>query len=196
MKVRIAERSRKTSETDITLKLNIDGQGIRNIDTGIGFLDHMLDLMAKHGFMDLDVKCIGDTHIDYHHTVEDIAIVLGEAFLEAIGDKASITRYSTIFTPMDEALSMVSLDISGRSYLHFDVTYTRDKVGDFDVELAEEFFRAFAMNAKVTLHMNLNYGVNNHHIIEGLFKGLGRALNSACEKKDSIKGVLSTKGVL
>lgn len=194
--MRIAERSRKTSETDITLKLNIDGQGIRNIDTGIGFLDHMLDLMAKHGFMDLDVKCIGDTHIDYHHTVEDIAIVLGEAFLEAIGDKASITRYSTIFTPMDEALSMVSLDISGRSYLHFDVTYTRDKVGDFDVELAEEFFRAFAMNAKVTLHMNLNYGVNNHHIIEGLFKGLGRALNSACEKKDSIKGVLSTKGVL
>ncbi|MEF9935455.1 MAG: imidazoleglycerol-phosphate dehydratase HisB [Clostridium sp.] len=194
--MRIAERSRKTSETDITLKLNIDGQGIRNIDTGIGFLDHMLDLMAKHGFMDLDVKCIGDTHIDYHHTVEDIAIVLGEAFLEALGDKASITRYSTIFTPMDEALSMVSLDISGRSYLHFDVTYTRDKVGDFDVELAEEFFRAFAMNAKVTLHMNLNYGVNNHHIIESLFKGLGRALNSACEKKDSIKGVLSTKGVL
>ncbi|MEG2339102.1 MAG: imidazoleglycerol-phosphate dehydratase HisB [Clostridium sp.] len=194
--MRVAERSRKTSETDITLKLNIDGQGIRNIDTGIGFLDHMLDLMAKHGFMDLDVKCIGDTHIDYHHTVEDIAIVLGEAFLEAIGDKASITRYSTIFTPMDEALSMVSLDISGRSYLHFDVTYTRDKVGDFDVELAEEFFRAFAMNAKVTLHMNLNYGVNNHHIIESLFKGLGRALNSACEKKDSIKGVLSTKGVL
>ncbi|WP_442881370.1 imidazoleglycerol-phosphate dehydratase HisB [Clostridium sp.] len=196
MRVRVAKRSRKTSETDITLKLNIDGQGTRNIDTGIGFLDHMLDLMAKHGFMDLDVKCIGDTHIDYHHTVEDIAIVLGEAFLEALGDKASITRYSTIFTPMDEALSMVSLDISGRSYLHFDVTYTRDKVGDFDVELAEEFFRAFAMNAKVTLHMNLNYGVNNHHIIESLFKGLGRALNSACEKKDSIKGVLSTKGVL
>ncbi|MEF9953376.1 MAG: imidazoleglycerol-phosphate dehydratase HisB [Clostridium sp.] len=194
--MRVAKRSRKTSETDITLKLNIDGQGTRNIDTGIGFLDHMLDLMAKHGFMDLDVKCIGDTHIDYHHTVEDIAIVLGEAFLEALGDKASITRYSTIFTPMDEALSMVSLDISGRSYLHFDVTYTRDKVGDFDVELAEEFFRAFAMNAKVTLHMNLNYGVNNHHIIESLFKGLGRALNSACEKKDSIKGVLSTKGVL
>ncbi|MEF9952899.1 MAG: imidazoleglycerol-phosphate dehydratase HisB [Clostridium sp.] len=194
--MRIASRSRKTSETDISLKLNIDGEGQRSIDTGIGFLDHMLDLMAKHGFMDLNIKCSGDTHIDYHHTVEDIGIVLGEAFLEALGDKASITRYSTIFTPMDEALSMVSLDISGRSYLHFNVTYTRDKVGDFDVELAEEFFRAFAMNAKVTLHMNLNYGVNNHHIIESLFKGLGRALNSACEKKDSIKGVLSTKGVL
>ncbi|MEG0642198.1 MAG: imidazoleglycerol-phosphate dehydratase HisB [Clostridium sp.] len=188
--------NRKTNETDIKLSLNIDGDGTRNIDTGVPFLDHMLDLFSKHGFMDLNIKCLGDTHIDYHHTVEDIGIVLGEAFLEALGDKSGIVRYSTVFTPMDEALSMVSLDVSGRSFLHFNVEYTRDKVGDFDVELVEEFFRAFAYNAKVTLHINLNYGVNNHHIIESIFKGLGRGINSSCEHKDSIKGVLSTKGVL
>lgn len=194
--MRVSSLNRKTSETDIELSLNIDGEGKRNIDTGVPFLDHMLDLFSKHGFLDLDIKCIGDTHIDAHHTVEDIGIVLGEAFNNALGDKSGIVRYSTEFTPMDEALSFVSIDISGRPYLHFDVEYTADKVGEFDVELCEEFFRAFAYNAKVTLHANLNYGKNNHHIIESLFKGLGRAINSATEKKDSIKGVLSTKGLL
>lgn len=194
--MRIAELNRKTNETDIKLSINIDGDGKRNINSGVPFLDHMLDLMAKHGFMDLNINCVGDTHIDAHHTVEDIGIVLGEAFLNALGDKCGIVRYSTVFTPMDEALSMISLDVSGRPFLHFNVEYTRDKVGDFDVELCEEFFRAFAYNAKVTLHANLHYGQNNHHIIESLFKGLGRAINQACEKKDSIKGVLSTKGVL
>lgn len=194
--MRIAKLNRKTNETDIKLSINLDGEGKRSINTGVPFLDHMLDLMAKHGFLDLDVYCDGDVHIDAHHTVEDIGIVLGEAFLEAVGDKIGIVRYSTVFTPMDEALSMVSLDVSGRPYLHFDVEYTASKVGDFDVELCEEFFRAFAYNAKVTLHATLNYGKNNHHIIESLFKGLGRAINQACEKKDSIKGVLSTKGVL
>lgn len=194
--MRVASVSRKTNETDINLTINIDGEGKRNIDTGVPFLDHMIDLFTKHGFMDLDLKCVGDVHIDAHHTVEDIGIVLGEAFNTALGDKAGIVRYATEFTPMDEALSMISLDISGRPFLHFNVEYTRDKVGDFDVELCEEFFRAFAYNAKVTLHVNLNYGQNNHHIIESLFKGLGRAINNATEKKDSIKGVLSTKGVL
>lgn len=194
--MRTASVSRKTNETDINLTINIDGEGKRNIDTGVPFLDHMIDLFTKHGFMDLDLKCVGDVHIDAHHTVEDIGIVLGEAFNTALGDKAGIVRYATEFTPMDEALSMISLDISGRPFLHFNVEYTRDKVGDFDVELCEEFFRAFAYNAKVTLHVNLNYGQNNHHIIESLFKGLGRAINNATEKKDSIKGVLSTKGVL
>lgn len=194
--MRTASLNRKTFETNIKLSLNLDGEGKRDIDTGVPFLDHMLDLFAKHGFLDLDIDCDGDTHIDAHHTVEDIGIVLGEAFNEAIGDKVGIVRYATEFTPMDEALSIVSLDISGRPYLHFDVKYTADKVGEFDVELCEEFFRAFAYNAKVTLHANLSYGKNNHHIIESLFKGLGRAINNATEKKEGIKGVLSTKGLL
>lgn len=194
--MRVSTVSRKTNETDINVYINLDGEGKRNIDTGVPFLDHMLDLMAKHGFLDLEVKCKGDVHIDAHHTVEDIGIVIGEAFLNALGDKCGIVRYATVFTPMDEALSQVSLDVSGRPFLCFNVDYTAEKVGTFDVELCEEFFRAFAYNAKVTLHANLQYGKNNHHIIESLFKGLGRAIAKSCEKKDSIKGVLSTKGVL
>lgn len=194
--MREAKIQRETKETDIKIELNIDGKGISKIDTGIGFLDHMLDLMTKHGFMDLCIKCIGDTNIDYHHTVEDIGISLGKAFKEAIGDKKSITRYATTFTPMDEAMSMISLDISGRSYLQFNVCFEKEKVGNFDTELVEEFFRAFAFNAEVTLHINNYYGKNTHHIIESIFKGFGRAIDTAVQVQDRIEGVMSTKGIL
>lgn len=187
---------RKTKETDIEISINIDGKGINQIDTGIEFFNHMLDLMSRHGFLDMNIKCIGDTSVDYHHTVEDMGIVLGKAFKEAIGDKRGITRYATVFTPMDEALSMVSLDISGRSFLQFNVTFEREKVGSFDTELVEEFFRAFAFNAEVTLHINLSYGKNTHHIIESIFKGFGRALDEASKLQNRIEGVLSTKGSL
>jgi imidazoleglycerol-phosphate dehydratase len=194
--MRQAKIQRKTKETDIELDINIDGKGVAKVDTGIGFLNHMLDLTTKHGFMNLNIKCIGDTYVDDHHTVEDIGIVLGKAFKEALGDKKGITRYATIFTPMDEALSMVSLDISGRSYLQFNVNFEKEKVGSFDTELVEEFFRAFAFNSEVTLHINLQYGSNTHHIIESIFKGFGRAVDKATKIQDRIEGVLSTKGVL
>lgn len=194
--MREARVQRKTKETEIEIELNIDGKGISRINTGIGFFDHMLDLMAGHGFMDLGIKCSGDTYIDYHHTVEDIGICLGRAFKEAVGDKRGITRYATKFTPMDEALSMVSLDISGRAYLQFNVNFEKEKAGSFDTELVEEFFRAFAFNAEVTLHINLQYGKNTHHIIESIFKGFGRAIDEASRVQDRIDGVLSTKGIL
>lgn len=187
---------RKTKETDIEIELNIDGSGNSDIDTGIGFLNHMLDLMARHGFMDLMLKCRGDIDVDYHHSVEDIGICLGKAFKEAVGDKRGISRYATVFTPMDEALSMISLDISGRAYLQFNVNFEKEKAGSFDTELVEEFFRAFAFNAEVTLHVNLEYGKNTHHIIESIFKGLGRAIDNAVNIQDRIVGVLSTKGIL
>ncbi|MDF2673967.1 MAG: hisB [Clostridiales bacterium] len=194
--MREAKINRKTKETDIDIELNIDGKGSSKIDTGIGFLDHMLDLMTKHGFMDLSIKCKGDTYVDDHHTVEDIGISLGKGFKEAVGDKKGITRYATIFTPMDEALSMISLDISGRSYLQFNVNFEKDKVGNFDTELVEEFFRAFAFNAEVTLHINIQYGKNTHHIIESIFKGFGRAIDKGTRVQDRIEGVMSTKGIL
>lgn len=194
--MREARVQRKTKETDIKIELNIDGRGISNIDTGIGFFNHMLDLMTKHGFMDLSIKCDGDTDVDYHHTVEDIGISLGKAFKEAVGDKRGITRYATTFTPMDEALSMISLDISGRAYLRFNVSFEKEKAGSFDTELVEEFFRAFAFNAEVTLHINLEYGQNTHHIIESIFKGFGRSIDKATGIQDRIDGVLSTKGIL
>lgn len=194
--MRVAKVQRKTKETDIELELNVDGMGISNIDTGIGFFNHMLDLMTKHGFIDLSIKCIGDTNVDDHHTVEDIGISLGKAFKEAVQDKFGITRYATIFTPMDEALSMVSIDISGRPYLQFNVNLEKDKVGNFDTELVEEFFRAFAFNAEVTLHINLQYGRNTHHIIESIFKGFGHAIDKAAQIQERIEGVMSTKGVL
>lgn len=194
--MREAKVKRKTKETDIDIQLNIDGKGISDIHTGIGFFDHMLDLMTKHGFMDLSISCKGDTYVDFHHTVEDIGISLGKAFKEAIGDKRGITRYATTITPMDEALSMVSIDISGRSYLQFNVSLEKEKVGNFDTELVEEFFRAFAFNAEVTLHINLQYGKNTHHIIESVFKGFGRAIDDASAIQNRIDGVLSTKGIL
>jgi imidazoleglycerol-phosphate dehydratase len=187
---------RKTKETEIEISINIDGKGINQIETGIEFFNHMLDLMSRHGFLDINMKCVGDTGIDFHHTVEDLGIVMGKAFKEALGDKTGITRYATVFTPMDEALSMVSLDISGRSFLQFNVDFEKEKVGNFDTELVEEFFRAFAFNAEVTLHINLSYGKNTHHIIESIFKGFGRALDEASRVQDRIEGVLSTKGSL
>ncbi|WP_432403785.1 imidazoleglycerol-phosphate dehydratase HisB [Wukongibacter sp. M2B1] len=193
---RIAEITRKTTETDIALKLELDGNGKAEIDTGIGFLDHMLNLMTKHGQLSLTAKCKGDLQIDTHHTVEDLGIVLGKAIKEALGDKAGIKRYSTIVTPMDEALSMVSLDISGRSFLKFNVPLRREYVGDFETETLKEFFIALVNNADITLHINLQYGENNHHIIESVFKGFGRALNEAVTIDKNINGVMSTKGVL
>ncbi|WP_432666891.1 imidazoleglycerol-phosphate dehydratase HisB [Wukongibacter baidiensis] len=193
---RITEITRKTTETDIALKLELDGNGKSEVDTGIGFLDHMLNLMTKHGQLSLMAKCKGDLQIDTHHTVEDLGIVLGKAIKEALGDKAGIKRYSTVFTPMDEALSMVSLDISGRSYLQFNVPLTREYVGDFETETLKEFFIALVNNAGVTLHINLQYGENNHHIIESVFKGFGRSLKEAVTIDENIKGVMSTKGVL
>lgn len=193
---REASIKRKTSETDIELYLCIDGCGRSDIKTGIGFLDHMLNLTAKHGFLDMELKCRGDLYVDNHHTVEDIGIVLGKAFKECIGDKSRITRYSTVFMPMDEALSMVSIDISGRSYLTFNADFKREYVGNFETELILEFFRAFANNAGVTLHINLQYGENTHHIIESIFKGFGKALDESTKVQERINGVLSTKGIL
>lgn len=194
--MRKAVVKRKTKETDIELQLRLDGKGTSNIGTGIGFLDHMLDLTTKHGFLDLELRCKGDVNVDFHHSVEDIGIALGKAFKETIGDKKGITRYATAFTPMDEALSIVSIDISGRPYLQFNASFERERVGSFDTELVEEFFRAFAFNAEVTLHVNVQYGKNTHHIIESIFKGFGRVIDEASAVQDRIEGVLSTKGIL
>jgi imidazoleglycerol-phosphate dehydratase len=194
--MRRAKVTRKTSETNINLDLTIDGTGTPTIDTGVGFFDHMLTAMTKHGLFDLDVTCDGDLEIDQHHTVEDIGIALGQAFLESLGTKEGITRYATVTTPMDEALSTVSIDISGRAYLVFNAEGMKDKVGNFDTELVQEFFQAFASNAKVTLHINLEYGDNTHHIIESIFKGFGRCLDQATLKNPRIQGIPSTKGSL
>ena len=188
--------SRDTNETKISLELSIDGTGKSEINTGVGFFDHMLTLFAKHGLFDLKVVCDGDLEVDQHHSVEDIGIALGQAFNQALGTKEGITRYATITTPMDEALSTVSLDISGRSFLVYNVEGLKDKVGNFDTELVEEFFLAFANNARINLHINLAYGRNSHHIIESIFKGFGRALDQATLQNPRIKGVPSTKGVL
>ncbi|WP_318614043.1 imidazoleglycerol-phosphate dehydratase HisB [Sporosarcina sp. YIM B06819] len=188
--------SRQTAETKIKLDFAIDGSGETDIQTGVGFFDHMLTLFTKHGRFDLKVDCDGDTEVDQHHSVEDIGIVLGQAFYDSIGTKEGIERYATVSTPMDEALSTVSLDISGRSFLVFNVEGMKDKVGDFDTELVEEFFLAFTNNAKINLHINLQYGKNTHHIIESIFKGFGRALRVASTINPDVKGVPSTKGVL
>lgn len=188
--------SRQTAETKIKLDFAIDGSGETDIQTGVGFFDHMLTLFTKHGRFDLKVDCDGDTEVDQHHSVEDIGIVLGQAFSDSIGTKEGIERYATVSTPMDEALSTVSLDISGRSFLVFNVEGMKDKVGDFDTELVEEFFLAFTNNAKINLHINLQYGKNTHHIIESIFKGFGRALRVASTINPDVKGVPSTKGVL
>lgn len=194
--MRQAKIARKTYETDLELELNIDGTGKSNLQTGVGFFDHMLTHIAKHGLFDLTVKCDGDLEVDQHHTVEDIGIALGQAFQEALGKKEGITRYATVTTPMDEALSTVSVDISGRAYLVFNVEGLKDKVGEFDTELVQEFFQAFTSNAKVTLHINLQYGSNTHHIIESIFKGFGRCLDQATLKNPRIEGIPSTKGLL
>jgi imidazoleglycerol-phosphate dehydratase len=194
--MRMAEVKRETGETAIEMLLNIDGKGETQIDTDIGFFNHMLKLFARHGFLDLRVKAKGDLHVDFHHTVEDVGIVLGKAISKALGDKEGIRRYSTVFTPMDESLSMVSIDISGRPYLYFDVAFTEGKVGDFDLELVEEFFRAVCIHGGLTLHISLLHGKNNHHITESIFKGFGRALDQATDLDGRVNGVLSTKGIL
>ncbi len=193
---RIGEVTRTTTETDINVSINLDGQGSYFLDTGVPFLDHMLALWSKHGMFDLDITAQGDTGIDDHHTVEDIGICLGRAFKAALGDKVGIKRYGDALVPMDEALAMVVVDLSGRSYLVFDVDIPCQKVGDFDTELVEEFFRAFSVNGEITLHVRLLSGKNTHHIIEAVFKALGRALNGASAVDEKITGVLSTKGSL
>ena len=195
--MRTSEIKRKTNETDIELYLNLDGNGTSNIDTGCGFLNHMLTLFARHARYDLNVKCVGDTDVDYHHTVEDIAIVLGKAFSQALGDKKGIYRYGDIILPMDEALILCAVDISGRGESYYDLKIPAYKVGDFDTELTEEFLRAFARDAGVTLHTKQLAGVNSHHIIEGAFKALARALAEATAIDENYKNeVPSTKGVL
>ena len=195
--MRTSEIKRKTNETDIELYLNLDGNGTSNIDTGCGFLNHMLTLFARHARYDLNVKCVGDTDVDYHHTVEDIAIVLGKAFSQALGDKKGIYRYGDIILPMDEALILCAVDISGRGESYYDLKIPAYKVGDFDTELTEEFLRAFARDAGATLHTKQLAGVNSHHIIEGAFKALARALAKATAIDENYKNeVPSTKGVL
>ena len=193
---RTADVKRKTKETDIALSLNLDGAGKVAVQTGVGFFDHMLDHIGRHGLFDLTVKAKGDLAVDGHHTVEDVGICLGQALLEAVGDKRSIRRYGHFSLPMDEALAGVAVDLSGRFSLVFNVAFTGPTVGDFDVELVEEFLRALAANAKMNLHVNVPYGTNNHHIAEAIFKALGKALRMAVEPDPREKGVPSTKGVL
>lgn len=188
--------TRKTSETDISLTLNIDGKGESKIDTGIGFFDHMLTLFSKHGFFDVDIIARGDLHVDSHHTVEDVGIALGQAIKDALGEKKSIKRYGFSFVPMDEALALTVIDLGGRPYLVFDVEFSIAKVGEMDTEMVEEFFRAVAVNAGMNLHIKVPYGSNNHHIIEAIFKAFARALDEACKTDDRLDGVMSTKGVL
>jgi imidazoleglycerol-phosphate dehydratase len=193
---RKSESKRETKETSIEVKVELDGEGKCSINTGVGFFDHMLNLMGAHGFLNLDIQAKGDLHIDSHHTVEDVGIILGTCVKEALGDKKGIKRYSTVFLPMDEALATISMDISNRPYLVFDANFTVDNLGNYETEMTEEFFRAFAYNAGITLHARVLYGKNNHHMIEALFKALGRALNEACSIDERVKGVMSTKGML
>lgn len=195
--MRTAEISRKTAETDIKLKLNLDGTGASAVDTGCGFLDHMLALFARHSRADLDLTCRGDTNVDYHHTVEDVGIVLGTAIDAALGDKRGINRYGSMLLPMDEALVLCALDLSGRSTLVYALDIPARKVGDFDTELAEEFFMALTRSARATLHLRQLSGTNCHHIIEAAFKALGRALRQAVSLDPDAAGEIpSTKGVL
>ena len=195
--MRTSEIIRKTAETDIKLSLNLDGTGKSTIDTKCGFLDHMLTLFAKHGRFDLTVKCDGDVEVDYHHTVEDIGIALGKAFADALGDMRGIVRYGDIILPMDEALILCAVDISGRDYLGLDVDIPTPKVGDFDTELVSEFMFGFVRNANITLHFKQLSGKNSHHIIEGMFKALGRTMAKAVKIDEAFKDEIpSTKGVL
>lgn len=195
--IRVAEIKRKTGETDISLKIRLDGRGESKINTGCGFLDHMLTLFSKHSRFDLEVTCKGDTQVDYHHSVEDIGICLGIAFNDAIGDKRGINRYGDIVLPMDEALILSAVDISGRDYLGYGLDIPTEKVGDFDTELVEEFWLGFVRNAKINLHIKQLSGTNSHHIIEGAFKAVGRALGQAARKDPALANEIpSTKGIL
>ena len=195
--MRSSEIQRKTAETDIKLALSLDGEGKSNINTGCGFLDHMLTLFAKHAHYDLTVECVGDTYVDYHHTAEDVGICLGKAFIEALGDKKGINRYGDKILPMDEALILSAVDISGRDYLGYELDIPTAKVGDFDTELCEEFFIAFVREAKITLHIRSLAGKNSHHIIEGAFKSVARSLSTATEVNARFANdIPSTKGVI
>jgi imidazoleglycerol-phosphate dehydratase len=195
--MRTATVKRKTSETDVTVTVNLDGTGQRAIRTGIGFYDHMLEQLARHGLFDLEIKTVGDLHIDAHHTVEDTAIALGEAFRQALGDRAGITRYGHAYVPMDETLARVALDISGRPFLVWKVGFTQSRLGEMDTELFWHVFHSFAQAAGITLHAEALYGSNNHHIAEGLFKALARALKQAVAIDPRQSGsVPSTKGTL
>jgi imidazoleglycerol-phosphate dehydratase len=193
---RVAEVHRKTKETDVLVGLNLDGSGRSQVSTGLPFLDHMLDLFARHGLFDLEVLCKGDLEIDDHHSVEDIAITLGQALAQALGDKAGITRYGEAVVPMDEALCRSVIDLSGRFYLVYEVNARRQKIGNFSVELAEHFWRSLAETARFNLHIDCLRGRNTHHILEGAFKATARALRQAVTRDPRITGVLSTKGAL
>jgi imidazoleglycerol-phosphate dehydratase len=195
--MRTASYERKTKETEIEVELNLDGTGVYDVSTGIGFLDHMLEQLSRHSLIDLTVRARGDTHIDFHHTTEDVGIAIGTCVSEALGDRAGITRYGSALIPMDETLTRVALDMSNRPYLIWKVAYSRPKLGDFDTELFKEWFQAFAQAAGITLHVENLYGENNHHIAESSFKALARSLRQALEidprKSDAVP---STKGVL
>ncbi len=194
--MRVSDIERFTTETSIHLTLSVDGAGKASINSSVPFLDHMLNLFARHGLFDLSVEAKGDIAIDFHHTVEDIGIVLGEAFRNALGAKKGIARYGTARVPMDETLAEVTVDLSGRPYLVYNVNLPKVKVGNFDVELAREFFQAFVNNCGCNLHLNLIYGDNIHHIIEACFKGFGRAMDAATCLDPRFEGVMSTKGIL
>ena len=196
MEKRIATLKRTTKETDVEISLDIDGAGEANVGSGIGFFDHMLILFAKHGLFSLSVQAQGDLVIDGHHTVEDIGIVLGQALAKATGDKAGIRRYGHVYVPMDEALVLVVVDFSGRPFLAFDAELGQGRIGEFDVELTEEFLRAVAVNAGLTLHVKVLAGKNRHHIVEAIFKALGRALSQSLERDPRVQGVPSSKGML
>lgn len=193
---RTAEVQRKTTETDIFVKIDLDGEGKSEVDTTLPFLDHMLVLLAGHSLVDMSIKGRGDTDVDDHHLVEDLGLCLGEAFKKALGDKKGIRRYGTAFIPMDESLSHVSIDLSGRPFLVYNVTYEREKVKNFELLQLREFFRAFADRSGMTLHINTIYGSNSHHSAESVFKAVARALREAVAIDDRVSGVLSTKGVL
>ena len=188
--------SRQTKETDIKISLNIDGQGRSNIMTGVPFMDHMLTLFSVHGFFDLDINADGDTEIDDHHTVEDIGICLGQAFREALGDFCNINRYGNCLLPMDETMAQVAVDFSNRPFLHYDTVTLDQKVGTFDTQLILEFLRAFSQNCGITMHIEVKYGANTHHIIEAIFKGMGRTIDQATAVNLKTCGPLSSKGSL
>ena len=195
--MRQTEINRKTKETDIFLRLDLDGTGVSDIDTGVGFLDHMLTLFSKHGRFDLTVRCKGDTEVDFHHTTEDIGIALGTAFSEALGEKRGVCRYGSMILPMDEALILTAVDLSGRDFLAYDLAIPTEKVGDFDTELVKEFWLGFVRNSDITMHIRQLAGENSHHIIEGAFKSVARSLKEAVAiDKDCAGEIPSTKGVL
>lgn len=196
MRERYAKLTRKTKETDIEMELWIDGSGSANIDTGIGFFDHMLNSFARHGFFDINLKVRGDLEVDCHHTIEDVGIVLGKAIKEALGDKAGIKRYGYFLLPMDETLALCAIDLSGRPFLVYDVNFTAERIGGFDTEMVREFFYAVSYGAEMNLNIKQLDGINNHHIAEGVFKAFAKALDDATSMDPRINGVLSTKGSL